>query len=98
MSNPDLVERALRDPRRAFGTPEAVAGSEELGPGVKRAALERWREQAAAQAEAEGGAVDPPDLLLRLARALAMLDTETGAHDADHDQGFYTSIGDIGRD
>ena len=39
-----------------------------------------------------------PSLATRLTRALAFLDTETGNQKVTHDQGFYTSIGDIAKE
>lgn len=92
MADQDLFERALRAPQREFPSPEAVARSDQLRPEQRRAVLERWREDAGRTAADEGG------LLTRIGRALAFLDTETGAHEADHDQGFYTSVSDIRKD
>lgn len=95
MATPSLAERALDDPRSVFGTPEAVLTSRQLTDADKRAILERWQQLASRQRPASDAA---PDLATRLFRALSFLDTETGRHEVAHDQGFYTSIGDIGRD
>lgn len=84
--------------QRADGTtgrsvdPEAVIADPSLAAEDKRTILEQWRRQAhgePADAGQEAG------LMTRIARALAMLDTETGIHKVDHDQGFYTSVSDI---
>jgi hypothetical protein len=99
MTAPGLIERALRHPQSVFETPEAVVQSDQLPRAHKRTILERWRQlvgaSSSSQAEAAGGA---PGLATRLTRALAFLDTETGGHEVTHDQGFYTSIGDIRTD
>ncbi|MFO1048137.1 MAG: hypothetical protein U1E52_09595 [Geminicoccaceae bacterium] len=72
-----------------FADPEAVISDPSLAAEDKRAILEDWRRQAHAE--------PATDLVTRIGRALAMLDTETGAHQVTHDQGFYTSVGDIGK-
>lgn len=94
MADRELVERAMQDPGSAFASPEAVAKERSLPAADRRSILERWREQIGAHGTS---AEHPPDLATRIGRALGMLDTETGAHEAAHDQGFYTSIGDIGK-
>jgi hypothetical protein len=91
MSNEDFVERALRDPRSVFATPEAVLESDQLPPEHKRTVLERWREQASTDT------ADSDNLATRLGRALAFMDTETGAQPVTHDQGFYTAVDDAGK-
>ena len=95
MANRGLAERAMEDPAGVFDSPEAVIAEPSLAPAGKRSILQRWRERHVGEqtAPASGG----PDLATRIGRALAMLDTETGAHEASHDQGFYTSISDIGK-
>ncbi len=98
MNDPDLVERALNDPPRVFDSPEEVVQSDQVPREHKRTILERWRQLIGSSPEAQ---VEPPgglSLTTRLTRALAFLDTETGGHQVTHDQGFYTSIGDIGKD
>lgn len=75
----------------AFATPEEVVAATHLPPDEKRAILERWRNRAG-NAEPDTGDLD---LATRIARALAFLDTETGAHEVTHDQGFYTSVSDV---
>ena len=95
MTDRELVERAMRDPGRAFASPEAVIGESSLAAADKRSILQRWREKLDAD---EAKLHDHgPDLATRIGRALGMLDTETGSHEASHDQGFYTSIADIGK-
>ena len=98
MATPNLTERGLRDPEGVFGTPEAVLASDQLPVEHKRAILERWRQLAGQRAPARAEAGSEPNLVTRLFRALSFLDTETGSHEVTHDQGFYTAIGDIGRD
>ncbi|MEK0085683.1 hypothetical protein [Benzoatithermus flavus] len=88
------AERALRDPSSVFDSPEAVLQDKELGMEEKRAILERWRQNTGSPIGGGG----EPNLVARLARALSFLDEETGAHEVSHDQGFYTSVSDIGRE
>jgi hypothetical protein len=95
MAAPTLEERALRDPQGVFRTPEAVVRSEHLPLEHKRTILERWRRligSPIAERSRTGGELS---LATRIARALALLDTETGGHETTHNQGFYTAIGDI---
>jgi hypothetical protein len=99
MTTPSLLERALRHPPSVFATPEAVVRSEQLPREHKRTILERWRQLVGSPPPARDGTrAGEPSLATRLARALAFLDTETGSHEVTHDQGFYTSIGDIRTD
>ncbi|MGD9511063.1 MAG: hypothetical protein AB7I59_30360 [Geminicoccaceae bacterium] len=95
MTDKDRVERAMQDPAREFTSPEAVLSEASLRPAHKRSILERWRQRLGG--EHSEPASGETDLATRIGRALAMLDTETGAHETSHDQGFYTSIGDIGK-
>ena len=97
MTTPDLEERALQDPQSVFETPEAVLQSDQLAHGHKRTILERWRQLVGSPSADESTPGSEPSLATRLTRALAFLDTETGGHQVTHDQGFYTSIGDIGK-
>ena len=97
MTTPDLEERALQDPQSVFETPEAVLQSDQLAHGHKRTILERWRQLVGSPSPDESTPGSEPSLATRLTRALAFLDTETGGHQVTHDQGFYTSIGDIGK-
>lgn len=94
MADRELIERAMRDPGEAFGSPEAVLLEASLQVEDKRSILQRWREQVAAH---DAPVRHEPDFATRIGRALGMLDTETGSHEASHDQGFYTSVGDIGK-
>lgn len=95
MADSDLVTRAMTDPAREFDSPEDVLKSSSLLPAGKRSILQRWRVRLGGEhIESPSG---EPDLATRIGRALAMLDTETGAHEASHDQGFYTSVSDIGK-
>jgi hypothetical protein len=94
MAERELIERAMRDPGGAFGSPEAVLSDASLPAEDKRSILQRWREQLAAH---DAPAQPEPDFATRIGRALGMLDTETGSHEASHDQGFYTSVNDIGK-
>lgn len=89
---PTFTPTDLQDPRRTFDSPEAVLRSDRLRPQEKRDILERWR-----RLSQPGHAAEPPDLVTRILRALAHLDTETGAHEEIEAQGLYGSIGDIGR-
>lgn len=89
----ELEQRAGR-PTVRFGDPEAVVADASLATADKRAVLEEWRQQARSQ---PADAAHDPDFVTRIGRALAMLDTETGGHEVDHDQGFYTSVSDIGK-
>ena len=98
MTMPSLKERALHDPQSVFATPEAVIQSDQLPPEHKRTILERWRQLIGSPPLEQSEAAGAPSLATRLTRALAFLDTETGGHQVTHDQGFYTAIGDIGRD
>jgi hypothetical protein len=98
MTTPSLNERAWHDPRGVFGTPEAVVRSERLPREHKRTILERWRELIGSSRSHEAEVAGEPSLAIRLTRALAFLDTETGGHEVTHSQGFYTSVGDIRRD
>ncbi len=91
MPTTSLAERGLQDPRGTFATPEAVMQSRELLPGEKREILERWRRLG----DSPGGG-EAPDLVTRILRALAYLDTETGTHKDIEGQGLYGAIGDIG--
>jgi hypothetical protein len=97
MNKTSLIERAIQEPHSVFGTPEAVVRSDQLPAEHKRSILERWRQLIGAAAPGEGQGTSEPGLATRLTRALAFLDTETGGHQVTHDQGFYTSIGDIGK-
>ena len=90
-----LKERALQDPQSVFETPEAVLQSNQLAHGHKRTILERWRQLVGSPSTDKSTPGSEPSLATRLTRALAFLDTETGGHQVTHDQGFYTSIGDI---
>ena len=81
-----------------FATPEDVVRAEHLTSEQKRHILEHWRQKHGSPITAETGSDGEPDLAARLARALGFLDTETGSHETDHQQGFYTSVRDIGRD
>jgi hypothetical protein len=100
MATPRLIERTLHRPQSVFETPEAVLRSDQLPREHKRAVLERWCQLvgSSSPSQAETVAGGAPDLATRLARALAFLDTETDSHGATHEQGFYTSIGDIGKE
>lgn len=93
----DLNERAMQDPQSVFPSPKAVIHSEELPIAQKRTILERWRQLTGSSPSASKTSSGGPDLATRLSRALAFLDTETGGHKVTHNQGFYTSIGDIGK-
>jgi hypothetical protein len=93
----DLKERAMQDPQSVFASPEAVIHAEELPIEHKRTILERWRQLIGSSPGREEPSSGRPDLATRLSRALAFLDTETGGHKVTHNQGFYTSIGDIGK-
>lgn len=97
MPDPTLMEHALRQPHSVFETPEAVVQSDQLPREHKRTILERWRQLVGSTTAGEAARPGEPSLTTRLTRALAFLDTETGGHQVSHDQGFYTSIGDIGR-
>jgi hypothetical protein len=96
MATPNLTEQALDDPCSVFETPEAVLASDQLTAADKRAVLERWRQLAGGESQAEDR--EESNLATRLFRALSFLDTESGTRKTTHDQGFYTSIGDIGQD
>src|SRR5215207_7653967 len=99
MTIPSLMERALHHPQGVFATPEAVVQSEQLPREHKRTILERWRQLVGSAPTARDCTrAGEPSLATRLTRALAFLDTETGSHEVTHDQGFYTSIGDIRTD
>jgi hypothetical protein len=98
MTTPSLLERALRHPPSVFATPEAVVRSEQLPREHKRTILERWRRLIGSPRSRDATRPGAPSLATRLTRALAFLDTETGSHEVTHDQGFYTSIGDIRTD
>ncbi len=95
MAEKGLAERAMEDPARVFDSPEAVIAEPTLAPAGKRSILQCWRERLGGEQTAPAPAA--PDLATRIGRALAMLDTETGTHEVDHDQGFYTSVSDIGK-
>jgi len=95
MTTPDLEERALQDPQSVFETPEAVLQSDQLAHGHKRTILERWQQLVGAPSSDASTRSREPGLATRLSRVLASLATETGGHQVTHDQGFYTSIGDI---
>ena len=95
MTRPSLMKRALHHPQSVFETPEAVVQSKQLPREDKRTILERWRQLIGSPPSREGTPAGEPSLATRLTRALAFLDTETGSHEVTHDQGFYTSIGDI---
>jgi hypothetical protein len=97
MATPSLKERALQDPQGVFGTPEAVVQSDRLPREHKRTILERWRQLIGSPPAGETKVTGEPGLATRLSRALAFLDTENGGHQAAHNQGFYTAIGDIGK-
>lgn len=79
-------ERALENPKVVFGTPEAVIHAR-LEHHQKRQLLERWREGSPGKQE--------PDLLTRIGRALASLDTETGEHKDIESPGLYGAIDDF---
>ena len=98
MTTPSLLERALHHPQSVFETPEAVVQSEQLPREHKRTILERWRQLIGSPPPREGKIAGEPSLATRLTRALAFLDTETGNQKVTHDQGFYTSIGDIAKE
>ena len=95
MTTSGLNKRTLQDPQNVFKTPEAVLQSDQLAPGHKRTILERWRQLVGSPSADESTPGREPSLATRLTRALAFLDTDTGGHQVTHDQGFYTSIGDI---
>jgi hypothetical protein len=97
MATPSLKERALQDPQGVFGTPEAVVQSDRLPHEHKRTILERWRQLIGSPASSGQEVAGEPGLATRISRALAFLDTEDGGHRANHNQGFYTAIGDIGK-
>jgi hypothetical protein len=97
MAEKELTERAIEDPAREFTTPEAVVTHPALPKEGKLSILQRWQQLVATDAKKAAPAGSAPDLPTRIGRALAMLDTETGKHEVSHDQGFYTSIGDIGK-
>ena len=97
MTVPSLMERALQNPQSVFETPEAVVQCEQLPREHKRTIRERWRQLIGSPPPGEGKMGGEPSLATRLTRALAFLDTETGSHEVTHDQGFYTSIGDVAK-
>lgn len=94
MSETPAPERQPASVPARFATPEAVIADASLAAEEKRAILQAWRNLPEAN-EAPAMVEDQPNLALRLYRALSFLDTEDGSHQASHDQGFYTSIGDI---
>jgi hypothetical protein len=77
-----------------FERPEDVVRAEHLTVEQKRQILEQWRRKQGSPTTGNDG---EPDLGARLGRALGFLDTETGSHETGHQQGFYTSVQDIGR-
>jgi hypothetical protein len=98
MADSSLEGRGERDPNRRFATPEEVLASPDLDADQKRAILERWRQNSGSPVSGEGEAGGEPSMVTRLARALSFLDTETGGRATTHDQGFYTSVSEIGDD
>ncbi|MFZ1428626.1 MAG: hypothetical protein WAS21_17880 [Geminicoccaceae bacterium] len=97
MTITNLKERAIRDPQRVFASPEAVIHADDLPIEHKRTILERWRQLVGSLPGRSEPTTGEPSMTTRLTRALAFLDTETGGHRVTHNQGFYTSIGDIGK-
>jgi hypothetical protein len=76
------IERAMKDPGGAFGTPEVLSASSELTAEQKRALLLQWKDQLlqlqAADEEgmqrSESGAGVTGDLLRRVTSVLSHLD------------------------
>lgn len=70
------IERALKDPAAAFGTPDAVLGDESLTTEQKKRILECWQQDAKLleEAAAENMAGGEPNLLHRVSQALLRLD------------------------
>lgn len=97
MTITDLKERAIQDPRSEFASPEAVIHADDVPIEHKRTILERWRQLIGSSPGTNEPTSGEPSMATRLSRALAFLDTETGGHRVTHNQGFYTSIGDIGK-
>lgn len=95
MARTTLDDPAMRDPARRYDTPEQILEDRNLSSEQKRVLLERWRQLSGTPVTAEGESGDT-NLAVRLARALAFLDSETGSRPATHDQGFYTAVSDIG--
>jgi hypothetical protein len=78
-------KRAMENPKAVFGSPEAVVHAK-LAADQRRQLLERWQKDLPEANE--------PDLLTRIGRALAYLDTETGRHKDIESSGIYGAIDD----
>ncbi|HMB78212.1 MAG TPA: hypothetical protein VKN76_17595 [Kiloniellaceae bacterium] len=77
MTNQKLdLERALKNPKDAFGTPEKVLSDSSLDRENKRAILRSWEQDARElmEAEAEGMGRGEPNMLQRVLRALDAVD------------------------
>lgn len=78
------LERAIKDPGRAFGTPEALSASGDLTAEQKRAVLVEWKDQLlqlqAADEEgmqrSEAGSGATGELLRRVTSVLSHVDAE----------------------
>jgi hypothetical protein len=92
MAESTFEDRAFRDPAGVFETPEDVLKASQLSPEQKRTILERWRQHTGSPISGQNESGGEPNLVTRLARALAFLDEETGKQETTHDQGFYTSV------
>ena len=78
------IDRAMKDPRSVFGTPEALSKSSQLTAEQKRAVLMQWKDQleqlqsaddeGMQQNDAAAGTTD--DLLGRVATILSRIDAD----------------------
>jgi hypothetical protein len=73
-------ERALRDPKSVYDTPEQVLADPRLDRQGKRSILETWKQDAEALLRAEGEAMThgEPNMLRRVDLALRTLDVGNG--------------------
>jgi hypothetical protein len=79
------IDKAMKNPARTFGTPEAVSESRELTAEQKRAVLLQWKDQlqqleaaddeGMAQNDAAAGTTD--DLLGRVTNCLSRIDADS---------------------
>ena len=97
MTTSSLKERALQDPQSVFETPEAVLQSDQLAPGHKRTILERWQQLVGSPSSDAGTRGPRARSCYRAGAGACFPGHRTGGHQITHDQGFYTSIGDIGK-
>ena len=86
------IEKAMKNPGKVFGSPEALQASKELTPDEKRAILKQWKDQLQQLQAADDENMPGPDTssdvnadtLRRVSETLSKLEAEPGSASAPY--------------